>query len=446
MRVFRGATAPGGAALLAAAVLAAGGGWAADLTTGPAARLTARLTAGLTAGLAAADEPGPAAAAAALPGTDAWRRDPLAAGALPDPGRAAAAEVSRFFAALPPADRLALARRHPALVGNLDGVPVPLRYEANTRALTLERDRERRRAADPAQDAGSRRRAAARAARYATLLLPGRRVLAFDPRGRGLVAEVHGDLVRAGRVAVFVPGSDIDLGSFDRLSRPLGTPAGMAAALRAETGRLDRRAPVAVVAWAGYVTPRGLGLAAATAGYARPGADRLRRLVAGLRATGRDVAGRDAPGRRAAGGEASAGRSVALFCHSYGSVVCGLAAPGLAAADIVVFGSPGMRAPSAEDLRTPAQVWAARTRGDWIGRVPHVRAWGLGHGADPVSNRFRARVVSTAGGRGHEGYLAPGTASLRNFALIALGRYPAVSCAAGAAGDACRDGLGRTDG
>ena len=46
------------------------------------------------------------------------------------------------------------------------------------------------------------------------------------------------------------------------------------------------------------------------------------------------------------------GDQVALLCHSYGSVVCGLAAPHLPVTDIAVFGSPGMDASSAASLHT----------------------------------------------------------------------------------------------
>jgi len=132
---------------------------------------------------------------------------------------------------------------------------------------------------------------------------------------------------------------------------------------------------------------------------------------------------------------------VALFCHSYGSVLCGLAAPNLPAGrvqDITVLGSPGMRADNVSDLHTSAHVWAARDATDWISDVPHLEFAGLGHGADPVSGSFGARVISAAGASGHPGYFAPDTASLANFAEIALGDYSAVTCHTG---DTCRSGL-----
>ncbi|MFF4643402.1 alpha/beta hydrolase [Streptomyces sp. NPDC001389] len=52
----------------------------------------------------------------------------------------------------------------------------------------------------------------------------------FDPRGRGRVAEVFGDLEGAAHVAVVVPGSGNDAPSRDAPRRPDTGPAGMARA------------------------------------------------------------------------------------------------------------------------------------------------------------------------------------------------------------------------
>ncbi|GGU57172.1 hypothetical protein GCM10010211_22440 [Streptomyces albospinus] len=371
------------AAALAAAVVAGTGGWA--------------------AGTAQTAVTGPA------PGAAAWRADHSLGVRLPDPATAAPAEIARFFASLPDGRREALAARHPLTVGNLDGAPVALRYEANARALRAERDRQLALATDPAGTLQDHQQARKAADRCAALLAPGRRILAFDPRGRGQVAEVHGDLATAERTAVIVPGSDIDLASFDRAKDPYGTPTGMAASLRRQMAADAPGTRTAVIAWAGYTTPVGLGPDAATGRLAEAGAPRLARLLSGLAALGTP-----AP---------------AVFCHSYGSVVCGLAAPHLERgeiADLVVFGSPGMRHDNVAGLHTPARVWAARDASDWIGDVPNVELLGLGHGADPTGPAFGARPVSAKKAKGHTGYLAPGTDSLRNFAAIALGRYAEV--------------------
>ncbi|WP_406097297.1 alpha/beta hydrolase [Streptomyces sp. NBC_01013] len=310
------------------------------------------------------------------PGTAAWRSDHVLGRELPDPARDTPARVTRFFAGLSPKDQQSLIVRHPLVVGNLDGVPVELRYRANALALKADHD-----------------------PRYAGLAAdPHRRILAFDPRGRGQVAEVFGDLATAERVSVVVPGSDIDAGTFDRTTDVYGTPAGMAKSLYAETGPGS-----AVIAWAGYTTPVGVGVDAATGSLAEAGADRLTRFTDGLTAVGLP--------------------EPTVFCHSYGSVVCGLAAPRLHAGDLVVLGSPGMRAADVGELHTDARVWAAKDPDDWIDDVPNVEIAGLGHGPDPTSPEFGARRVPAGDAHGHTGYFAPGTESLHAFAAIADGTY-----------------------
>ncbi|MCH6160113.1 alpha/beta hydrolase [Streptomyces marispadix] len=383
-----------------------------------AAALVGTVVAG-TAGWAAGAEQ--SAVSGPPPGTAAWRADDTTLGQrLPDP-TAAPERIASFFASLGGRQRQTLAQRHPLVVGNLDGAPAALRYAANRRALRAESAHQRARAADPSRTPQDRRLARERAERCAALLAPGRRILAFDPRGRGQVAEVYGDLAAAGRTAVIVPGSDIDLATFDREGPgKYGTPAGMAASLRSHMASTAPGTRTAVVAWTGYTTPVGLGPDAATTRLAAAGAPRLQRFLQGL-----DRIGAPAP---------------AVLCHSYGSVVCGRAADGLTrreASALIVFGSPGMHAESVRGLGTHVPVWAARDAGDWIGRVPNVEFAGLGHGTDPVSRGFGARVVSSARADGHAGYLEPGTDSLANFAAITLGSYGEVACAAPDADDPC---------
>lgn len=330
------------------------------------------------------------------PGTAAWRADRSLGVHLPDPAATTPTETARFFGTLNDSQREKLAERHPGVVGNFDGAPLDLRYQANRRALLDSRAQQQKQAASRELPVRDRQRARERITRYSELLAPGRRILAFDPRGRGQIAEVHGDLGTARHVSVIVPGSDIDVSTFDRTTDTYGTPSGMAKSLRQAAG-----GGTAVVAWAGYTTPVGIGPDAATGGLAEAGAPRLSRFVAGLRAVGRP-----AP---------------TVFCHSYGSVVCGLAAPSLMTSDLVVLGSPGMRADSVSDLGTDARVWAAKDDSDWIGKVPNVRFLGLGHGEDPAGPAFGARPVPAHDAHGHTGYFAPGTASLAAFADIATG-------------------------
>ncbi|MFJ5923812.1 alpha/beta hydrolase [Kitasatospora sp. NPDC092948] len=322
-------------------------------------------------------------------GSAQWVADTALGVRLPDPATASPAEVTAFFGGLTPDQQRQLAFRHPQVLGNLDGAPIPLRYLANSLAVTQERVRELSRAADLALPSEEREQAARLAARYAGL--SGRRLLAFDPRGRGQLAEVFGDLTHDARTAVLVPGSDTDLSTFDRL-------ADTAKALRTATD--DR---VAVVAWVGYTTPVGVGIDAAREELARAGAPRLARLVAGL---------------------APVTGPVTLFCHSYGSVVCGQSAPDPAqVAGLVVFASPGLGLARADEVRVP--VWAvARNPEDWISNVPNVSVLGFGHGADPTSPAFGAHLLPSTGSHGHSDYFAPGSASLAAFAALAATGSP----------------------
>ncbi|MEV4374132.1 alpha/beta hydrolase [Nonomuraea sp. NPDC049637] len=255
------------------------------------------------------------------------------------------------------------------------------RYAAGRAAiLAAERDAVRR---------GHRRRAAA----LREMADPARRFLSFDGRDAGRAVEVFGDLATAARIAVLVPGAGITLDKY-------GLLRGGSMRLRAALG--DRSA---VIAWLGYATPSSVSLQALTLGRADRAAPALRAFLDELRAL--------RPGAR-----------ISLLCHSYGSAVCGRAAPGLDVAALVLFGSPGAGAADVAALRTRTPVWAGRTAGDWVGRLPHASvelpSGTLGLGGDPVAPGFGARVFD-AGRGGHSDYLAAGSTALANLARIVTG-------------------------
>ncbi|MFF0504433.1 alpha/beta hydrolase [Streptomyces fimicarius] len=226
---------------------------------------------------------------------------------------------------------------------------------------------------------------------------PGRRFLSFDGRDGGRSVEVVGELSSARRIAVLVPGAGVGLDAYGRLRRD-------ARALQRELGE-----GAAVVAWLGYRSPATVSPAALTTGRADGAAPGLRALVDGLRAV--------RPAAR-----------ISLLCHSYGSVICARSAHRTAADALVLYGSPGVGSDNAAALRTGARVWAGRSGGDWIARVPHVRVRvpfvvTVGFGTDPVAERFGAEVFD-AGDGGHSDYLRPGSRSLTNLARIATGAEP----------------------
>ncbi|MEU6014480.1 alpha/beta hydrolase [Streptomyces sp. NPDC047515] len=338
-----------------------------------------------------------------------WARGHVAGHALPDVD-APAPRLAQFFASLTAAQRTTLADKYPLVVGNLNGAPVTLRYHANERALVAARTVERQRMHDSRLSPDGRAEALRRMDRFDSMLTRGRQILAFDPSGKGRAAEVFGDLDRAQRVSVIVPGVDTNLLTLERSAPKVNAaPVGMAKTLYAAERAARPGTRTAVIAWADYTTPAGIGVDAALGNLAERGAVRLNALVGAL------------PGNA----------PVSLFCHSYGSVLCGVAAHELPSrvTDIAVAGSPGMRVENAGQLHTRARVWATRDHGDWIEDVPNLELGGLGHGADPVDPGFGARIVSAGNAVGHSGYFEPGTASLSNFAAIGVGAYGSVSCA-----------------
>lgn len=347
-----------------------------------------------------------------------WAKGRVGARALPAPD-SPPQRLAAFFASLGSAQRARLADRYPRVVGNLNGVPVTLRYQANRNALGKSHELEVKRLKNADLTADGQRAAVRRMHRFKALMSEGRQILAFDPSGAGKVAEVLGDLDRAERVSVIVPGVDTNLLNFQKTARKYTAPLGMAQSLYAAERGTAPDTRTAVIAWADYTAPVGIGMDSAIGRLAESGAVRLTALTEALPGTSK----------------------VALFCHSYGSVVCGVAARQLPdrVGDIAVAGSPGMRAENVAGLQARARVWAMRDSDDWIQDVPHLDLGGLGHGEDPVTPAFGARLLSAADAIGHTGYFEPGTESITNFAEIGVGSYDSVSCARD--NDTCRSGI-----
>lgn len=309
-------------------------------------------------------------------------------------GALAGLVIAALSAPVSAAARAGVPAPDPAMLPVLSAGTLETRYAAN-RANIIQ-------AARMAEKGGDHRRAEALRA----MARSARTFLSFDARGEGRAVEVLGDLATARRISVLVPGSDTTLDTYDaRTPKPHARLGWAARSLEQQIRRLDPAAKVAVVAWLGYTPPRLISTDAVTTGRAEDGARALRAFVVSVR-------------------RANPAAQVSLLCHSYGSVVCGRAAAGLAVADIAMFGSPGTGADTAAGLGTAARVWAGRGARDWIGGVPHlslpVFGTTIGFGADPVSGGFGARLFA-AGDGGHGDYLAPGSASVANLARIALG-------------------------
>ncbi|MFJ8104949.1 alpha/beta hydrolase [Streptomyces sp. NPDC096132] len=351
----------------------------------------------------------------------AWEHGMVDGRKLPEPD-AAPGRIARFFTSLTAGQRTELVHDYALAVGNMNGAPAELRYRANRIALLQQARVERRRMRDNRLSPAGQQEAGRRMHRYEALSGAGRQILAFDPEGSGRAAEVFGDLDEAERISVVVPGVDTDLLTFQRTNRKYSAPVGMAEALYTAEREVSPSTRTAVIAWADYTSPDGLGIDSATAMRAENGAVRLNALLRALPGTS----------------------PVSMFCHSYGSVLCGVAAHAMPerVTDIAVAGSPGMRVEKAAELGTDARVWAMRDADDWVQDVPHLEVGGLGHGEDPMARGFGARVLSSREAEGHGGYFVPGTDSLRNLADIGTGAYRSVECADDAG--ACREGLSDT--
>ncbi|GAA0933067.1 alpha/beta hydrolase [Nonomuraea longicatena] len=210
---------------------------------------------------------------------------------------------------------------------------------------------------------------------------PERQWMAIDRMGDGRAIEVIGDLAAAEKVIVYVPGTGYGLSDF---TSSAVSPGGAARALYGQAMALSPGERVAVIGWLGYDPPEMTDPSVITTYPAIKGARALRTLVAALDGKQR----------------------VALVCHSYGSVVCGKAAPGLPVADIVALGSPGMGVDTLAELETSARVWASLSRSDNVLR-PGVRFGPIGFGTDPSEPGFGARVFDGGAG-GHNDYLRAG--------------------------------------
>ncbi len=322
------------------------------------------------------------------------------------------ADVADFFAGLTPGRALAVALARAGEVGGRGGAPFELRFAANRHLVRL--------AHAEAVRVGDK----AAADRYKRLLEPGRRLLLFDPRGAGRIAEVKGDLSSATSVTVMVPGTGNDLSTYDR--SPLG-------ALLAVHRLADRfsRGKTATIMWLGTDLPPNVP-AAATRLYAERGGPKLREFMEGL-----DLA--DSVNTTAIG-------------HSYGSTVTGHAVrAGLKVDNLVAVASPGWGVDEAADLKAPTtRLYAVRHPDDFISVVPPIDGLApplssLGHGADPV---FMDGVTRMASGNddqllpvgvnldAHSDYFAGAGRSrvaTHNIAVIVAGGCPTTFEAARAA-------------
>jgi hypothetical protein len=311
----------------------------------------------------------------------------------------------RWWDSLSEAERSLYLAAYPERVGALDGLPTPARDDANKMALRNLIGAHLNEHGDPRDPEHERLTNLLRTLEGAEHGPAPQRLylLGIDNANDGRAIVAVGNPDTAAHTAVVIPGITTELDDMDgQISR--------AGALRQTADDLTAGADgdVAVVAWLGYDTP-GQDASAVRGHHAEAGAPLLDRFTDGLRTA-------HEPGDA----------RLTIVGHSYGSTVVGTAASqgdGLAADDIIVAGSPGMRVDNVSDLKIdPKHVWAGAAEGDDVsGWLSH-----FAHGPEPHEEEFGANRyhVDTTG---HSDYWKPDSESLRNQALIVIGEYDRVT-------------------
>ncbi|MEV8253628.1 alpha/beta hydrolase [Rhodoglobus sp. NPDC076762] len=333
-----------------------------------------------------------------------------------------AQEVALWWGDLPRDSQTALESASPQLLGNLEGVPYTIRDVSN-RTVLEETIVELTAVIN--SDAG---RAVQQSARQQLNMLssiseslvfdrsaPERTLITLDVSGQGKAAIVLGDLSDADYVSFLVPGM------FFTIEGQMSYWADAAYSLYCEQKRwLDHfesqsvfthNDTVATVAWIGYDTPNLTNVGAID--NANQGRDTLADAILGLQA----LRGADQP-------------YVSVVAHSYGTTAAMMA---LSEYDfeidaLAMVGSPGSPAQSVHDLNVRgANVFVGEAAWDPIPNSSYF-------GADPGTDAFGAQSLGVggafdvvmkqplAGSVGHNEYFTPGTESMRNFALLCIGR------------------------
>ncbi|MGW5214658.1 alpha/beta hydrolase [Streptomyces sp. NPDC004051] len=230
--------------------------------------------------------------------------------------------------------------------------------------------------------------------------LPEAYLLGFNAEKDGRAIVANGNPDTADHTAVYVPGTESDLGGIE------GNISRMVNVWHAATGKSGGES-VSTITWLGYDAPDDVFKDAPFEHYAYDGAPAFRSFMDGLD-TSRSG---DSPGH------------TTVIAHSYGTTLVGAAAQtGHLDADEVIFaGSPGVKVSSADEMGVPkGHVWNQEADGDV---VPDIGRWG--HGGDgfiiPSDPEFGANQVTTDT-EGHSDYWKPDTESLLNQALIVVGR------------------------
>ncbi len=365
----------------------------------------------------------------------------------PPPLTASPFAIAAWWLGLSDAERWAVLRSHPDVIGRLDGLPGGVRDAANRLRLDAqeagclaELERLTGLGRDATDELGrwllensllpqrgrvgelARRLQLLRDVRAALDRGPDgyrRYLLQFDPDAdEPRVAIGVGDIETARFVTTVIPGFSSDTGELRRLTEEVVGAVDLATTLdqRGADPRKRRDGSVAGVLWLGYRVPwLGTSLdrhdSVLSSGSAEDGAILLRRFLLGVGAQSRDGTYQSAIG------------------HSYGSLVLAWAARGTTGLRaIALVGSPGTGAASTGALKVPPRsVFVLHAYNDpiartnWFGEgehdtdhLPGIRPLSTG---DAIIAGLQLRAVS-----GHSGYFVRGSTSLFNLATIIINR------------------------
>ncbi|MFD6042252.1 alpha/beta hydrolase [Streptomyces koyangensis] len=333
--------------------------------------------------------------------------------------------VKEYVEGLTPEQQAALVVADPATVGNLDGVPPPLRFAANRISIQRQYEKEKRHLEGLPEDSPAFARSLARvkalgqflSPRIQKIVDPGtgkvvrreipRQFLVFQPGAGsiahsqsspfadGKIAEVLGDLETAKDVAFRVPGVTNRLDNFQSF-------ADGGVELLSNGDRVER-SDGAVISWLGYDTPE-LGDSVDPA-KAEVGGEELRAF------------------RRGVGVNLRLDAKVGIFAHSYGTLVTSKALQaGMEDVDKVVFmGSPGLgpNIRSVKDFHLPnVRFYAMRAEGDTV-------SYTQGHGPDPADFPDITRL-DTGAAFGHSQYYDGKAGAILGLRQVFAGQYDAL--------------------
>ncbi len=341
-----------------------------------------------------------------------------------------ATAVTTWWARTSPPARAALSNEMPDVIGNLEGVPYAVRDLANRTFLTAtvlgiraQLDAGVGRAMEDELQTRLKMLSAIERSLLTGASGERRYLVALDVADQGRAVISVGNLTAADYVTFFVPGMYV--GVADQLVDWTSWADNSLLEQQQWLDRLGTPGEVATVAWIGYHTPTVVNIAGLDLAY--QGRDALTASLKGLDAI-RGVGGVAAQGTPADVPDSAP--YVSVVAHSYGSTAAMLALQqnDVSVDSLIVVGSPGSPATNVSDLKVAdGNVWVAAADTD---PVPRSGVFG----SQPLDASFGAQRFSVKAMtdpitgeqlddiNGHVYYFWPGTTSVRNTALIAIGR------------------------